>query len=633
MPLGRPITLSSNVASKTISITATAGQTLFQPTGGYRINEIAVYRNGARLVEGQDFTARDGASVTLISGATVDDVLEFQIFDSFNIANTIKPNESTQTINGSLIVRGGVTGSQIGIQSGGTAIGTGRTVNFIGSGNTVIDNGDGSISVSIAGETAGIDTSTTSEFTDISVSGVATVGSAVTINSTGIDAVSGVITASSFVGNLTGQASALSGSRTIGGVVFDNTGNINLPGVNQSGTQNTSGTAANLSGTPDITVNNITGVAATFTGVLTYEDVTNVDSVGIVTARGGLEVGAAGVGGTVSALGHVEFVGVTTIGLGLTLADNVHARFGNAGDLKIYHDSGGQSIIEESGSSVLKIKGSDLRLSNTGNTADYIQANDGGAVKLFYNGGTAKFETHNTGIRVTGIATVTEGLDINGDSKYLKIGAGGDLQLFHNGTNSLVKNTTGDLAIEGDSIKLRSATGGEAYVTSTLNGSVDIYHNDSKKLETLSTGVKVTGVTSTTSFSVGPGLLQEKSEVPASALTGTVNFDIVDDGMVHWHYTNASGTWVVNLRGDASTTFNSIMDIGKTAVFTLYSASNNASYYMTDFKIDGVSITERWNGGTAPSAGTGSGTDVYTFNIFKTGDAAYTVYANTANFA
>ena len=75
------------------------------------------------------------------------------------------------------------------------------------------------------------------------------------------------------------------------------------------------------------------------------------------------------------------------------------------------------------------------------------------------------------------------------------------------------------------------------------------------------------------------------------------------------------------------------MDIGKTAVFTLYSASNNASYYMTDFKIDGVSITERWNGGTAPSAGTGSGTDVYTFNIFKTGDAAYTVYANTANFA
>jgi len=161
MPLGRPITLSTNVASKTISITATAGQTLFQPSGGYRINQIAVYRNGTRLVDGQDFTARDGASVTLLSGATVGDVLEFQIFDSFNIANTIKPNESSQTINGDLTVTGtltgtgGVTGSQIGIQSGGTAIGTGRTVNFIGSGNTVIDKGDGTIDVSISGSGGG----------------------------------------------------------------------------------------------------------------------------------------------------------------------------------------------------------------------------------------------------------------------------------------------------------------------------------------------------------------------------------------------------------------------------------------------------------------------------------------------
>ena len=157
MAIGRPITLTANVASKTVSITATEGQTLFQPAGGYRINQIAVFRNGTRLVDGQDFTARDGASVTLLSGATVGDVLEFQIFDSFNIANTIKPNDSSQTINGDLTVtgtltgRGGVTGSQIGIQSGGTAIGVARTVNFIGSGNTVIDKGDGTLDVSISG--------------------------------------------------------------------------------------------------------------------------------------------------------------------------------------------------------------------------------------------------------------------------------------------------------------------------------------------------------------------------------------------------------------------------------------------------------------------------------------------------
>ena len=55
---------------------------------------------------------------------------------------------------------------------------------------------------------------------------------------------------------------------------------------------NSSGTAAGLSGSPDITVNNVTGVAATFTGVVSYEDVNNVDSVGIVTARSGIEFGA-----------------------------------------------------------------------------------------------------------------------------------------------------------------------------------------------------------------------------------------------------------------------------------------------------------------------------------------------------
>ena len=59
--------------------------------------------------------------------------------------------------------------------------------------------------------------------------------------------------------------------------------------------------AAGLTGTPDITVRNITGVAATFTGVLTYEDVTNVDSVGLITARSGLRVVGGGV--TVAGVG------------------------------------------------------------------------------------------------------------------------------------------------------------------------------------------------------------------------------------------------------------------------------------------------------------------------------------------
>ena len=53
---------------------------------------------------------------------------------------------------------------------------------------------------------------------------------------------------------------------------------------------NLTGNASGLTGTPDIAVRNITGVAATFTGVLTYEDVTNIDSVGIITARSDVSI-------------------------------------------------------------------------------------------------------------------------------------------------------------------------------------------------------------------------------------------------------------------------------------------------------------------------------------------------------
>jgi hypothetical protein len=69
-----------------------------------------------------------------------------------------------------------------------------------------------------------------------------------------------------------------------------NSGTNTLSATNFSGTL--SGNASGLSGTPDITVRNIIGVGATLSGVLTYEDVSNVDSVGVVTARSGIKVGA-----------------------------------------------------------------------------------------------------------------------------------------------------------------------------------------------------------------------------------------------------------------------------------------------------------------------------------------------------
>ena len=75
---------------------------------------------------------------------------------------------------------------------------------------------------------------------------------------------------------------------------------------------------------------NVTGVAATFSGnvsvggVLTYEDVTNIDSVGVITARSGIEFGASGVGGTITASGQAEFIGIVTA-LGVNVSGVVTA--------------------------------------------------------------------------------------------------------------------------------------------------------------------------------------------------------------------------------------------------------------------------------------------------------------------
>ena len=140
MAVGRPIKLTPNVARKTVSITATADQTTFTPTGGYRIGDLAVYRNGVRLVAGRDFTAVDGANVILQSGATLDDVLEFGIFDSFNIADAV-PANGDATIGGDLTVGLTTIYNSSGIVSATEYYGSGANLTNVISGVEVLLSG------------------------------------------------------------------------------------------------------------------------------------------------------------------------------------------------------------------------------------------------------------------------------------------------------------------------------------------------------------------------------------------------------------------------------------------------------------------------------------------------------------
>lgn len=158
MALGRPISLTNNVATKVITVTATAGQTLFTVIGGYRINNISVYRNGVRLGNQSDFTALDGSTVTLNAPCAVDDEIEFDIFDDFHVSDAIVSAASTQTLSGDLVVTGKLYADGatiVGVQSGGTTIGITSTINFTGAGNTVTIKPNGVIDVAISGGARG----------------------------------------------------------------------------------------------------------------------------------------------------------------------------------------------------------------------------------------------------------------------------------------------------------------------------------------------------------------------------------------------------------------------------------------------------------------------------------------------
>ena len=238
-----------------------------------------------------------------------------------------------------------------------------------------------------------------------------------------------------------------------------------------------------------------------------------------------------------------------------------------------------------------------------------------------------------SGLNVIGVSTLGGGSTMS-DSVVSYWGTSGDLQIYHDASNSRIKDTgTGALKLRGSEIAIENAGTTETMATFAENGAVSLYYDNTKRFETTTSGATITGAGICTSLSVGPGIVQEDFHNYGSALTGTYNHDVVTHGMVLDSTVAASASFVINLRGDGSTTFNSLMNVGQTTVLTVYSVSSNTSYYMTDFQIDGSSITEKWNGASAPSAGTGSGTDVYTFNIMKTASATFSVYANFSNFA
>jgi len=154
---------------------------------------------------------------------------------------------------------------------------------------------------------------------------------------------------------------------------------------------------------------------------------------------------------------------------------------------------------------------------------------------------------------------------------------------------------------------------------------------------TAGTGITITsasGPVPIISVSTGATLTSPKevATISATAATGAINIDVVTSA-VNIRTSNAAANYQLNVRGDASTTLDSLMAVGDSLTVTFESPNGVTPYYATAYTIDGNAVTPKWLGGTAPIAGNASATDVYMLQIRKTGAATFTCIASQSKFA
>ena len=145
---------------------------------------------------------------------------------------------------------------------------------------------------------------------------------------------------------------------------------------------NVTGDATGLSGTPDLTIRNLTGVAATFTGVLSYDDVTNVDSVGYATFRSGINVqGAGSTTTTLNVSGVTTMTGDVNLGADFNIPDAItHVGDSNT---KIRFPAADTFTVETGGNERLRIDSSGNLLIGTTSATSELTVRGGGTVAAF----------------------------------------------------------------------------------------------------------------------------------------------------------------------------------------------------------------------------------------------------------
>ena len=256
-------------------------------------------------------------------------------------------------------------------------------------------------------------------------------------------------------------------------------------------------TAAGIGSTETVTLDGLSvindgsfGGNVSVGGTLTYEDVTNIDSVGLITARAGVVVGS---GITLSVDGDGFFTGVVTAttfkgdgsqltGVNSDVVDDTTPQLG--GNL----DTNDKNIVfgDSSGATVNRITfgaGTDLKIYHDGSNS-YIDSEVGSLI-FRDTGEVEKFRIYGSGTQFN------DNVILANDDDKIQIGASQDLELYHDGSHSYLKdNGTGNLKIvsNGTAVQIESSTG-ENMVVCRTDGAVELYHDNTKQVETSSSGL------------------------------------------------------------------------------------------------------------------------------------------------
>jgi len=139
----------------------------------------------------------------------------------------------------------------------------------------------------------------------------------------------------------------------------------------------------------------------------------------------------------------------------------------------------------------------------------------------------------------------------------------------------------------------------------------------------------ITGKKIATDFFKFQRLLEKVIITADNPASGANQYDVLTQSIQY--YTTANDTnWTLNVRGDGSTSLDSLMAVGEALTIALMVTNTGTAYYQTAITIDGGAVTPQWLGAAAPAAGTINKRDTYTFTIIKTAAATFIVQASFA---